>query len=158
MRTYFLGFLTSFLFVLLMACQSAPKLDITSSTPARIENGGTTVCTTTPCEITAHHYVRGFGECVSGDNNQLEAFPLDTGKGFRQSKQVQSYCGQTTKVFFDMTSAGGVNTVAHSNDEKPGSSQSTAEKLKELKELKKQGLISEEEFKQKRIQILEKIK
>lgn len=132
------------------SCASPPKLNIRSDIPVRIEANGTTVCESTPCEIGANYWARGFGECADGRDTIVEAFSLEPNIGIRQSKTVSSECDKVTNVFFEMSSGGVVNTVSKPNLEK-----NISQKLEELNDLKKRGLITDTEYNEKRKQILD---
>lgn len=135
----------------LSSCASPPKLDIRSDIPVRIEKNGTTVCTSTPCTIEAVHWRDGFDlECVRGADTALEAFSLEPNAGIRQSKTVVGICNESTDVYFEMTSGGVVNTVTQ-----PAAEKSITQKLEELNELKKSGLINDAEYNEKRKQVLD---
>jgi len=97
--------------ILTLSCAKPPILIINSSTPAIIEKNGIRVCETTPCTITASHYINGFGECISLSQTDLQAFPINKKKGFRQEKKVFAGCDNTYNIFFDMDSIGSVGSV-----------------------------------------------
>lgn len=134
-------------------CASGPQLTITSNSPAKIENNGIVVCDTTPCTIEGSHLVDEFNGCVRGANSNLVAFPLGGENAYRQSKVVFAGCTEEHNIIFDMTSGALVNT----NQTKAVESKSTAYKLKEIIELKKEGLITDEEYKSKRKLIINAI-
>lgn len=145
---FYIGLLT------LTSCASAPKLEVRSNIPARIEKNGTTVCESTPCTIEANHWRDGYDlGCVRGSETNLEAFSLEPNAGIRQSKSVIGRCDESTDVFFEMSSGGVVNTVSQSKSDK-----SLSQKLEELNDLKKRGLITEVEFQEKRKQALDSYK
>jgi hypothetical protein len=146
--------LIGFILLQIASCATAPKLEIRSNIPARIEKNGTTVCATTPCTIDANHWRDGYDlGCVKGADTNLEAFSLEPNAGIRQSKSVIGKCGESTDVFFEMSSGGIVNTVSQSKPEK-----GLTQKLEELNDLKKRGLITEIEFQEKRKQALDSYK
>ena len=139
----------------LTSCASAPRLDVRSNIPARIEANGTTVCDSTPCTIEANHWRDGYGlGCVKGKETTIEAFSLEPNAGIRQSKAVIGNCGEATDVYFEMSSGGIVNTVTPQLK----SEKSLSQKLEELSDLKKRGLITEAEFQEKRKQFLDSYK
>ena len=146
-------YLFIFLFIL-TACASAPKLLIRSNIPARIEKNGTTVCESTPCEITGMHYRDGYDwGCVRGKDTPLEAFSLEPNAGVRQAKVVRGECEQVVDVFFEMSSGQVINTISQGKID-----QTITNKLEELSDLKKRGLISDSEYKIKRKEILDNYK
>lgn len=135
-----------------MGCQSAPILMIDASVPSRVENKGQQVCSSTPCSIQGYHYRDGYNwGCVKGDDNYLEVFPLSSNEGYRQSKVVYSDCQQVIDVYFDMNSGGLLNVIQKSSDD-------IESKLSKLQRLKDQGLISDEEYRLKRADIIENYK
>lgn len=100
------------LIVALSGCASGPKFEITSSTPARIERDGRTVCESTPCSVGGNHFIDGFGlACVRGAYTYLEAFPLDRDSGYTQQKRVWGECNDKGDIYFDMQSRPGVQTI-----------------------------------------------
>lgn len=141
--------------LLLAACQHGPMLNITSSTPARIEKNGVLACSSTPCGTSGYFYRDPYDFCVGGADTRLEAFPLNPNNGFRQSKVVSASCDQNVNVFFDMSSGGVVNTI-HKSQMPSGNP--IAEKLTFLQNLKKKNLISDEEYKAKKREVLDSFK
>ncbi len=141
---------------LLVACQHGPMLNIASSAPARIEKNGILACSSTPCRTSGYFYHDPYDFCVGGADTRLEAFPLNPNDGFRQSKVVSASCDQNVNVFFDMSSGGVVNTIHKSQMSSSGNS--IAEKLTFLQNLKKKNLISDEEYKAKKREILDSFK
>lgn len=96
----------------LTSCASAPKLEVSSNIPARIEKNGTIVSASTPCTIEANHWRNGCDlGCVRGADIAIEAFSLEPNAGIRQSKSVVGQCDQSTDVYFEMSSGSVVNTV-----------------------------------------------
>ena len=140
----------------LAAC-AGPILKIESTTPARIEADGTPACDSTPCEIGGRHYVDDFGACTGGADTRLEAFPIDPNAGYKQSKLVFGGCNAVVPVFFDMNSGGVVNTIQSSSEPKGSASQLLSEKLSILQDLKEKNLISDEEYKLKRMELLDSL-
>ena len=97
----------------LSAC-ATPKLHITSSSPAIIENRGVVVCDTTPCTIKADYETYDFTSiCKYTREMRLEAFPIDKDKGTTQFKLVEVPCDKTTNIHFDMESAKGIKDSSH---------------------------------------------
>jgi hypothetical protein len=145
----------------LVACQAAPILNITSSESALIEKNGIGICSSGPsasCKVTGSYHIGPFGECVGGANTRLEAFPIDPKAGFKQSKTVAAYCGQNLSVFFDMNSGGVINTIEHNPEVYNLPSHSISEKLELLQSLKKKGLISSDDYKAKKAEVLNSIR
>lgn len=145
----------------LFSCQAPPKLNVSSSVPARIEKNGVLACYSTPeasCKIHGSYRAGAFDECLGGGNTRLEAFPLDPETGFKQSKTVTSYCDQNLSVFFDMSSGGIINTIARNPESDNLSNHSISETLELLQSLKKKGLISNDEYKAKKAEVLNNIK
>lgn len=144
----------------LAACnfKPSPYLHIRSSTPARIEKNGTIACMSTPCTVVANYQMGPYGECINGANTRLEAFPLDSKTGFKQSKVAFASCGWNENVFFDMNSGVMINTVMHNPDSTKLSNESITGKLEFLQNLKKKGLITNEDYKTKKMEILSNIK
>ncbi len=141
--------------LLLAACQHGPILKITSNAPARIEKNGVGACESTPCQTGGHFYHDPLVKdlCTSGADNRLEAFPLEPNNGFRQSKVVTASCDQIIDVFFDMSSGGAVNMIGGNKM----SESSVADKIILLQNLNKKNLISNEEYRSKKKELLDKI-
>ena len=107
------------LLTFLSSCSSLQEAYVTSSTPARIESNGETVCNSTPCRIGLRGYFDIGGDCLRGSVNFLEAFPLGESKSssFVQSKRVFSKClsmgedptdENSKNIYFDMQSTYGI--------------------------------------------------
>jgi hypothetical protein len=101
--------------LVLASCSQNGILIINASTPSRIERQGIEVCSSTPCKINAYGYKNGFGECISGSNTYLEAFPINKKRGYKQSKVVYAECNSYNNIYFDMQSAGAINTIQKSS-------------------------------------------
>ena len=102
-------------FIMLTACSQNGILNISASTPSRIERQGIEVCSSTPCQINAYGYKNEFNECLSGSNTYLEAFPINKKKGYKQSKVVFAECNSYNNIYFDMQSAEAINTIQKSS-------------------------------------------
>jgi hypothetical protein len=152
-KTFFVLFLSLFI----TSCEKGPILHIKSTTPARIEKNGVQVCDSTPCTTGGYFYADPVipSVCVSGADTRLEAFPLQLNNGFNQSKIVSAECEQTVEVFFDMNSGGIVNTIKQDPELK---NESISKKLTLLKDLRKKNLISEQEYKEKKKEILDSMR
>lgn len=139
----------------LIACIQAPKFNITASVPSRIEKGGVTVCSLTPCAISGFHHVNGYGMCIGTRDTPLEAFPIIPLSGYKQSKVVNGSCDKNYDVYFDMGSGGIVNTISQDG---VTNQTSLAQKLEVLNDLKKRNLITDSEYESKRKQLLNELK
>lgn len=141
---------------LLTGC-AGPTFKVTSDSPARIEAEGVTACKTTPCKINGMHYKNGYGQCIRGANTHLEAFPLSN-SGTVQSKQIFGDCDKEYSVYFEMSSTRGIKTYEGNNrSSTKDSKEALKSRLKKLDDLLEDKVISPQEHKNRRQQILNEI-